>query len=64
MSFEITETAVGNLVEVHATGKLTKEAYESFVPKTEAMIKEHGRSVSCSSCMTFMAGARMPCGRT
>lgn len=43
MSFKVTETAVGNIVEVHATGKLTKEAYESFVPKTEEKIEEHGK---------------------
>ncbi len=39
MSFTVTETAVDNLVEVHATGKLTKEAYEEFVPMTEAKIR-------------------------
>ncbi|MCA9213490.1 MAG: STAS/SEC14 domain-containing protein [Planctomycetales bacterium] len=43
MSFKVTETAVGNIVEVQATGKLTKEAYESFVPMTEEKIKEHGK---------------------
>ncbi len=43
MSFEITETAVGNVVEVQATGKLTKEAYETFVPMTENKIAEHGK---------------------
>ena len=43
MSLTIRETAVGNLVEVEATGKLTKEAYEQFVPITEARIKEHGK---------------------
>lgn len=43
MSFEITETAVGNIVEVHATGKLSKEAYEAFVPMTEEKIREHGK---------------------
>ncbi len=43
MSFEIVETAAGNLVEVHATGKLTKEAYEAFVPMTEAKIAEQGK---------------------
>ncbi len=43
MSFEITETTVGNVVEVHATGKLTKEAYELFVPMTEEKIREYGK---------------------
>ena len=43
MSFAITEASAGNIVEVEATGKLTKEAYESFVPMTEEKIKEHGK---------------------
>ncbi|MEZ6062132.1 MAG: STAS/SEC14 domain-containing protein [Planctomycetaceae bacterium] len=43
MSFEIIETAVGNVIEVHATGKLTKEAYQAFVPMTEEKIREHGK---------------------
>ena len=43
MSFAITESAAGNELEVHATGKLTKEAYEKFVPMTEEKIKEHGK---------------------
>jgi len=43
MSLEITETADGRILEVHATGKLTKEAYDKFVPKTEEKICEHGK---------------------
>lgn len=43
MSLEITETADGRILEVHATGKLTKDAYERFVPKTEEKIREHGK---------------------
>ncbi len=43
MSLEITETAVGNIIEVQATGKLTKEAYEIFVPTTEKIIEEQGK---------------------
>ena len=43
MSFQITETAVGNVIEVEATGKLTKKAYEAFVPMTEEKIKEYGK---------------------
>lgn len=43
MSFTIEESAIGNVVEVHATGKLTNEAYEEFVPMTEARIKECGK---------------------
>ena len=43
MSFEITESAIGNVIEVNATGKLTKEAYETFVPMTEKKIAEKGK---------------------
>jgi hypothetical protein len=43
MSFTITESANSNIVEVQATGRLTKEDYESFVPMTEAKIKVHGK---------------------
>ncbi len=43
MSFAITESAVGNIIEVEASGKLTKEAYEEFVPMTEQKIKDHGK---------------------
>ena len=42
MSFEISEVAEGNVVAVSLTGKLTKEAYESFVPMTEELIRQHG----------------------
>ncbi|MCA9025372.1 MAG: STAS/SEC14 domain-containing protein [Planctomycetaceae bacterium] len=43
MSFAIKETLQGNIIEVESSGKLTKEAYERFVPITEAKIKEHGK---------------------
>ncbi|MBR9802612.1 STAS/SEC14 domain-containing protein [bacterium] len=43
MSFNVTETAVGNVIEVQLSGKLTKEAYHEFVPFTEEKIKEHGK---------------------
>lgn len=43
MSFNIVESATGNIVEVHASGKLTKEAYEDFVPMTEEKIKKYGK---------------------
>ena len=33
----------GNLLEVRATGKLTKEFYERFVPVVEQQIQEHGK---------------------
>jgi len=43
MSLEITEFAAGKVLEVRATGKLTKEAYEAFVPRTDEAIKKHGK---------------------
>jgi hypothetical protein len=43
MSLELTEMMKGKLIEVHVTGKLTKEAYEQFVPMTEAAIQQHGK---------------------
>ena len=35
--------ADGNFLEVHVTGKLTKEAYHEFVPLVETMIVQHGK---------------------
>lgn len=43
MSFEITEVAQGRVIEVSVAGKLSKEAYEEFVPMTEERIKEFGK---------------------
>jgi hypothetical protein len=43
MSFEVTEIAEGKIIEVALTGKLTKEAYEEFVPLTEERIKQYGK---------------------
>lgn len=43
MSFSVTESMEGKLIEVEITGTLTKEAYQEFVPMTEAAIKKHGR---------------------
>lgn len=43
MSFNITEHADGKIIEVQLNGKLTKEAYDAFVPVTEAKIKEFGK---------------------
>lgn len=33
----------GRLLEVHATGKLTKDFYEKLVPAVEAQIKKNGK---------------------
>ncbi|QDU57649.1 SpoIIAA family protein [Aeoliella mucimassa] len=35
--------ATGKILHVKATGKLTKEDYETFVPAIEQQIKEHGK---------------------
>lgn len=43
MSFAVSETLNGKLIEVKVTGKLTKEAYQEFVPLTESAIKQHGK---------------------
>ena len=43
MAFTLSKHAVGHVIEVQATGKLTKEAYESFVPQTEALIEKYGK---------------------
>ncbi len=41
--FTIEETAAGKFIEVRMTGKLTKEAYDAFVPMTEEQIEQHGK---------------------
>ncbi|MBS0204848.1 MAG: STAS/SEC14 domain-containing protein [Planctomycetes bacterium] len=43
MSFVLSEKLDGKLIEVQVTGKLTKEAYEEFVPITEAAIQKYGK---------------------
>ena len=43
MPFTLTEFNDGQLIEVMVSGKLTKEAYEQFVPQTEAAIKKFGK---------------------
>jgi hypothetical protein len=35
--------STGKLLHVKATGKLTKESYEVFVPLVEQLIEEHGK---------------------
>jgi hypothetical protein len=35
--------AVGKLLHVKVTGKLTKEAYEAFAPVVDEQIQEHGK---------------------
>ncbi|TWT56245.1 SpoIIAA family protein [Allorhodopirellula solitaria] len=43
MSFNIVEHAAGKVIEVQLSGKLSKEAYETFLPAIEAKIKEFGK---------------------
>lgn len=43
MNSGIELAAVGNLIEVTLTGKLTKEFYQQFVPLVEKQIAEHGK---------------------
>jgi len=40
---EIIEASPAQLVEVHLTGKLEKEDYQTFVPEMERLIQEHGK---------------------
>lgn len=35
--------ASGDLVEVHVTGKLTRESYAEFVPLVEREVRDHGK---------------------
>jgi hypothetical protein len=43
MSFLLTETREGNIIEVTISDRLTKEAYQAIVPRTEAAIKKYGK---------------------
>jgi len=43
MTGEVELTAANGLLEVHLSGKLTKEFYEQFVPAIEEQITEHGK---------------------
>jgi hypothetical protein len=43
MAVQIETAPSGALVEVHASGKLTKDDYERFVPEIERLIAEHGK---------------------
>ncbi len=43
MPVELKEEAGGKLLTIHASGKLTKEDYEHFMPPVERLIKGHGK---------------------
>ncbi|MGC9420360.1 MAG: STAS/SEC14 domain-containing protein [Rhodovulum sp.] len=39
---EIMERSRGNLVAVHVTGRLHQSDYEAFLPRLEALFRDHG----------------------
>lgn len=43
MSLLLSETMDGKIIEVQVSGRLTKDAYQEFVPLTEAAINRHGK---------------------
>ncbi len=43
MSLVMDEKTVGNVLEVHVTGKLRREDYERFTPEVERLIGQHGK---------------------
>jgi hypothetical protein len=43
MGVELLKDPSTKVVSVHATGKLTKEDYERFVPEIETIVKEQGK---------------------
>lgn len=43
MNYEVNEISSGNYLELELSGKLTREAYEAFLPDIERQIREHGK---------------------
>ncbi len=43
MAVHISELNQGRLVEVQATGRLSKNDYNEFVPEVERLIRQHGK---------------------
>jgi SpoIIAA-like len=43
VSVEVRPVADGRILEVHVTGRLTREDYERFVPIVEETHKQHGK---------------------
>lgn len=43
MALELAVQDNGNTIEVKASGKLTKEDYQRFVPEVERLVKQHGK---------------------
>lgn len=43
MANELEFSSIGKLLHVKVTGKLTKDAYEAFVPAVDQQIQQHGK---------------------
>jgi hypothetical protein len=43
MSIEMSEMGEGRILEVHVSGKLTREDYERLVPEVEQRIRQYGK---------------------
>jgi hypothetical protein len=43
MNQSLEVVATGRLLHVRATGKLTKECYETFAPLVDQLVQEHGK---------------------
>jgi hypothetical protein len=43
MSIQLKEENGGKLLDVHVSGKLTREDYEHFVPEFERLVRLHGK---------------------
>jgi hypothetical protein len=43
MTTHVDEKIQGKVMEIHLNGTLTKEDYAQFVPKTEELIRTHGK---------------------
>ncbi len=43
MAVELKELDGGKLLEVHLTGKLSKEDYAEFLPVVERLVRQHGK---------------------
>jgi hypothetical protein len=43
MAIILEEVSPSNVLEVHATGKLDREDYQSFTPEAERLIEIHGK---------------------
>jgi hypothetical protein len=43
ISVELKEVDGGKVLELHLTGKLAREDYETFVPVVERLVEQHGK---------------------